>query len=89
MPRFTCEVCGALVEAASKRVVCSYCGAEYVREAMPSPGLGDFLVGVLVGTVFVAPFIWTPLGREFAVTAIQRGAGVTRAKVEEWLRKGS
>ena len=50
--------------------------------------MGSFLWGLAVGTLFVAPFIWTPLGRAFAIEAIRRGAGVTRAKVEEWLEKG-
>jgi len=46
------------------------------------------LGGVFIGAVFLGPFIWTPLGRATAVEAIRRGAGVTRKKVEEWLKKG-
>lgn len=53
-----------------------------------SKGLGEFLIGLIVGCFIIAPFIWTRLGRELAKEAIARGAAVTREKVEEWLRKG-
>jgi uncharacterized membrane protein len=74
-------------------VICSTCGQTYQKSGNPgsNPGhgsIGDFLLGVFIGVLFVAPFIWTPLGRATAAEAIRRGAGVTREKVEEWLKKG-
>jgi len=48
----------------------------------------DVMLGVLIGALFVGPFIWTELGRRMAIEAVKRGAGVTEAKIKEWLEKG-
>jgi len=53
-----------------------------------NPGVTEFLIGLFVGTFLIAPFLWTELGRRMAAEAIRRGAGVTRERIEEWLRKG-
>lgn len=53
-----------------------------------SSSLTDFLWGLLIGTIFLGAFIWTPLGRLFTMTAVSRGAGVTEARVKKWLEKG-
>jgi len=44
---------------------------------------GGFILGLIAGF-----FIFTELGRLMAIAAIQRGAEVTRERVEEWLRRG-
>jgi len=54
----------------------------------PPFDFGSFLWGLFIGTVFIAPFIWTEVGREITKAAIARGAKVTREKVEEWIEKG-
>jgi len=92
-----CSTCGSNIPIPAtlpKRISCPNCGQPYEREGGGSPngsprgGFWEFLGGVFIGAVFLGPFIWTPLGRATAVEAIRRGAGVTRKKVEEWLKKG-
>jgi hypothetical protein len=46
------------------------------------------LLGIFIGAIIIGPFIWTALGRELAVGAIQKGAKVTREQVEKWLKEG-
>jgi len=50
--------------------------------------VGDVLLGIFIGAIIIGPFIWTALGRELAVGAIQKGAKVTREQVEKWLKEG-
>jgi len=92
-----CSTCGSNVPVPAswpKRISCPNCGQLYEREdgaarnGSPGGGIWEFLGGVFVGAVFIGPFIWTGLGRATAIEAIRRGAGVTRKKVEEWLKKG-
>ena len=59
-----------------------------LQDGDPPFDFGSFLWGLFIGTVFIAPFIWTGVGREITKAAIARGAKVTREKVEEWIKKG-
>jgi len=61
---------------------------EEAKELGLNPDIGHFMLGLAVGAFFLGAFIWTPLGREFTIEAIRRGSGLTRARLEEWLRKG-
>lgn len=49
---------------------------------------GSVLLGMFIGAVFLAPFIWVPLGRRVVKESVRRGAKVTSAKVEKWIAKG-
>jgi len=49
---------------------------------------GSFFVGVLIGTIFIGPFIWTGFGRSAAKLAIAKGAAVTKEQVEAWMKRG-
>jgi len=61
----------------------------YVPVKRLNPGVTELLIGMFIGAlIFPGPFIWTHLGREMVKEAIARGAGVTRARIEEWLKKG-
>jgi len=92
-----CSTCGSNVPIPAglpKRISCPNCGQQYEREGgsnldgSPRGGFWEFMGGLFIGAMFLGPLIWTPLGRKAAVEAIKRGAGVTRKKVEEWLKKG-
>jgi len=89
-----CSTCGSNVPVPAgypESISCPNCGQEYVREGRDGAGSGgfwEFVGGLFIGTFLIGPFIWTGLGRETAIEAIKRGAGVTRKKVEEWLKKG-
>jgi len=65
-----------------------YKPASQVRGLNGNFSWGAFLGGLLVGAFLIAPFIWTPLGRQLAIESIRRGARVTREKVMEWLERG-
>jgi hypothetical protein len=51
------------------------------------PDLGwlfaGFVLGFLAGAV-----VFTKVGRDLAVHLIRKGAGVTEAKIREWMEKG-
>ena len=83
---FTCVRCGSKVCSTGATAVCPMCGQQYKLEGDPPEWgwlAGGFILGLIAGF-----FIFTSLGRELAIAAIQKGAEVTRERVEEWLRKG-
>jgi len=90
MESITCVDCGSDIPTyGESEISCSFCGMQYERvDGSPEFGWLELIGAFIFGAFLLGPFIWTPLGREFTMEAIRRGAGVTRAKVEEWLRKG-
>lgn len=74
-------------------VTCSSCGQTYMKTAQNgsehhSFDLGSLLGGLLIGTIFIGPFLWTGLGRMTAIEAIKRGSKATETQVKSWLKKG-
>lgn len=49
--------------------------------------LRDIGIGILVGTLIIGPFLWTAVGRNLTIKAVSKGAEVSTARVEGWLKK--
>lgn len=94
-----CPACGVdhLVENPheGKVIVCN--GEEVVlmretgKSSNPGSNPGGFLqlLGAFVlGSVVGGAILYVPTVRTLTVESVRKGAGVTREKVEEWVRKG-
>ena len=85
---YECETCGSpMILNGSSHVKCYVCGEEYEVKGYPGGGMEDFLLGLAVGTFILAPFIYVPVLRSWAVEKISKGLRVARERVEEALRK--
>lgn len=47
-------------------------------EVKPLFSVGDFAVGAIVGTLILAPFVWTALGRRLGRAAVRAGTREVR-----------
>jgi len=75
---------------------CDNCGAIYAktnpnafptafRIGSPDPDVGSLILGLFIGVLFVAPFIYIPLLRDWFIEQITKGARVGRETAEKWL----
>jgi hypothetical protein len=71
---------------------CDNCGAIYaktnpnaLRIGSPDPDVGSFILGLFIGVLFVAPFIYIPLLRDWFVEQITKATKVGRETAEKWL----
>jgi len=74
--------------ATAKRLVRLVPPDGYGVDGAPQFGWLELIGAFIAGGLILGAFIWTPLGREFTAEAVRRGAGVTRARVEAWIRAG-
>lgn len=51
-------------------------------------GFLDLLGAFVLGSVVGGAILYVPTVRTLTVEAVRKGAGVTREKVEEWVRRG-
>jgi len=91
-----CPECGTKILISNPnegRIIKCRCGAELKlireKETKSNPGFLELIGAYVLGGLTLGAFLWTSIGREMAISAIQKGAGVTRAKVGEWLKKGA
>jgi len=86
---YSCETCGSpiIYNGHRRDIKCYVCGEEYEVEGYPSPvNWEDFLLGLAIGTFLVAPFIYVPMFRKWAVEKVSKGLKVTKERVEEVLK---
>lgn len=92
---FKCEICGYPIKEGGKTVICPNCGAIYSNcygcygVGSPDPGLGDLFIGILFGAIIIAPFIWVPVVRAWAIETISKAVKASKKQVEKWLDKGA
>lgn len=89
-PTYTCDVCGSPIIMRNRKAECYVCHEKYVvaeDKNYPGGSLGDVVFGIIIGTFFIAPFIYVPIIRSWAVRKISEKLAVAKSKVEEALKK--
>jgi len=88
---YTCETCGSPLIVNGRNVECYVCHEKYEvvdkEKKYPGGGIEDVLLGIAIGTFFVAPFIYVPAVRSWAVEKVSKGLGIAKRRVEEALKK--
>jgi len=49
--------------------------------------IGDFFLGLAVGTLFIAPWIYVPVARAIVVRGISKALGIAEKKIWEALER--
>ena len=84
---FKCNNCGGTITRESLNgAVCTNCGSEF-KVVSTAIVWKDFLIGLIIGTILIAPFFWVPLGRSMVKESIRRGARIPKKKIEKWIEQ--